>query len=136
MHVPASLAVLVRASVPRLVVHAVAAWALTAVFLVAVLSTLELPLSGIVYAAGAPGLTALVVVHYGLHRQDAADPLTTAVWFTAIAASLDVLAELMVQGRLALFDPAVGLGIPLMLVFGATGLTMELVPREPARRAG
>ena|SRR5512135_1221492 len=135
MHVPANPGVLVRASVFRLLVHAVAAWALTAVLLVVLLSTVKLPLSPALYALGAPALTALVAAHHALHRPDAADPLTTAFWFTAVAAGLDLLAGALVQGRLALFDPALGLGLPLMLIFGSTGLTVELVPKGGAARS-
>jgi len=128
MHVPLTVFV-ARTSPSRLLVHALAAWALSAVLLVVLVTTLDLPLANGLYAMGAPAFAGLVGAHYAYRREDAADPLTTAVWFTSVAAGLDLVAGVFLQGRVELFDPALGLGIPLMLVFGATGLSGELIPR-------
>lgn len=134
MRVPLTVFV-ARTSSSRLLVHALAAWALSAVLLVVLLATLDLPplVANGLYAVGAPAFAGLIGAHYAYRREDAADPLTTAAWFTAIAAALDLVAGSFLQGRVELFDPALGLGIPLMLVFGATGLAGELVPRTVAR---
>jgi hypothetical protein len=132
MRVPVTVFV-ARTSSSRLLVHAVAAWALGAVLLIVLVSTLDLTLANALYAAGAPVFAGLIGAHYAYRREDAADPLTTAAWFTGVAAALDLLAGLLLHGRVELFDPAFGLGIPLMLVFGATGLTGELVPRTMAK---
>lgn len=122
-----------RPSSSRLLVHALAAWALSAVLLLVLVATLDLPLANGLYAVGAPAFAGLIGAHYAYRREDAADPLTTAVWFTGIATALDLVAGALLHGRLELFDPAFGLGIPLMLVFGATGLSGELVPRTIGR---
>ncbi len=133
MRVHLNAGVLARTSLSRLLTHALTAWALTAVLLVVLVSTIEGLVASVLYVLGAPALSGLVAAHYARHRPDAADPLVTAFFFTAVAATLDLMAGALVAGRLALFDPVVGLGIPLTLIFGATGLAGELVSRDPVR---
>ena len=133
MRVPLNAGVLARTSLSRLLIHALTAWALTAVLLVALVSTIGGLVASTLYALGAAALSGLVAAHYARHHPDAADPLVTAFLFTAVAATLDLTAGALVEGRIALFDPTVGLGIPLTLVFGATGLAGELVSRDPVR---
>lgn len=133
MRVPLDAGVLARTSLSRLLTHAVTAWALTAVLLLILVSTIGGLAASALYALGAAALSGLVAAHYARHRPDAADPLVTAFSFTAVAATLDLMAGALVEGRMTLFDPVVGLGIPLTLVFGGTGLAGELVSRDPVR---
>lgn len=135
MHVPTNVGVLARTSSSRLVIHALTAWALTAVLLVILLATIEGPVASALYALGAAGFSGLVAAHYAHHHEDAADPLVTAFWFTAVAGALDLIAGALVERHMTLLDPAVGLGIPLMLIFGSAGLAGELVPRTPIQHS-
>lgn len=133
MRVPLNVGVLAPTSSSRLLTHALTAWALTAVLLLVLVAAIEGLWASVLYALGAAALSGLVAAHYARHRPDAADPLVTAFWFTGVAAALDLIAGALLEGRLALFDPTVGLGIPLMLIFGSTGLAGELVSRSPVR---
>ena len=54
--------------------------------------------------------------------------MVTAIAFTAVAGSMDLAMATIARGRFELVDPAIGFGIPLILVFGATGLAGELLP--------
>jgi hypothetical protein len=112
----------------RLVLHAVAAAVLSGVLLLFLGSTFQLTVASGLYLLAAPGVTALVAAAY-FRKPDAEDALTTAVAFTAIAGGVDLAIATIAGGSFGLVDPAIGFGLPLILVFGATGLTGELAPR-------
>jgi len=134
MRVSASHVFPARTSMPRLLVHGLAAWALGAVLLAILVSTCQITLASALYTFGAPVLTALVAAHY-FRGREAEEPLITAIGFTAVAGALDLLVSIGARGRVELLDPAFGVGLPLMLVFGATGFTGEMFPPSPERRS-
>jgi hypothetical protein len=114
-------------SITRLVLHALAAAALSSALLVILNTMFPLPVASGLYLASVPGVTALVAVHY-LRQPAAEEPLITALSFTAVAACVDLAMVMIARGEFELVHPAIGFGLPLILVLGATGLTAELVP--------
>ena len=114
-------------SIVRLGLHALAAAVLSGAVLAVSSSTLPLPVASGLYLLGAPGVTALVAAIY-FRQADAGEPLITAIVFTAFAGGVDLAMATIASGELDLVHPAVGFGLPLILVFGATGFTGELVP--------
>lgn len=114
-------------SIARLALHALAAASLSGALLVVLNSTFPLQVASGLYLLGAPGVTALVAGLY-FRQADAGEPLITAMVFTAFAGGVDLAMATIASGELDLVHPAVGFGLPLILVFGATGLTGELVP--------
>lgn len=127
MRVPVSHELVARHSVSRVLFHAFAAGALSAVLLLILDSVFRLPVASALYLAGAPAVSALVAAHY-FWRGEAEEPLIAAISFTGVAAVLDLVLAAIARGRIELLDPAFSFGLPLMLVFGTTGLTGELVP--------
>ena len=127
MRVPVTHELVAGHSVSRVLFHAFTAGALSAVVLLILDSVFRLPVASALYTAGAPAVSALVAAHY-FRRGEAEEPLITAISFTGVAAVLDLVLSALARGRTDLLDPAFGFGFPLMLVFGVTGLTGELVP--------
>lgn len=134
MRIPATPLFPARTSLPRLLVHALVAWALGAVLLVVLVSVFERTVASALFTFGAPALTALVAALY-FRRGQAEEPLIAALAFTAVAAALDVLVALGARGQVELLDPAFGFGPSLLLVFGTTGFTGELVQPRSGRAA-
>lgn len=132
MRVTASHVIPAPSSLSRLLVHGLAAWALGAVLLLVLVSMLPLPLASGLYTLGAPTLTVLVAAHY-FRRGEVEEPLTAAIGFTAVAAALDLLVTAAARGQMELMHPAFGFGLSLMLVFGATGFTGEVIPRSDGK---
>jgi hypothetical protein len=121
-------------AVSPLLVHALAAWASSAVVLLALDSIFQPWVASALFTVVAPGVTALVAAHYFL-RHEADEALTAAICFTGTAAVLDLILEQLLRGRMELVDPVIGFGLPLILVFGATGLAGEMVPVLRRQRA-
>jgi len=97
-------------------------------------ATVQLPVASGLYLLSAPGVTALVAALY-FRQPGAEEPLIAAVAFTAVAGAIDLAMATIVRGRFDLVAPAVGFGLPLILVFGATGLVGELGPMLRRGRA-
>jgi hypothetical protein len=114
-------------SISRLVLHALAAALLSGVLLVVLGTAFSLLVASVLFLLVAPGATALVASLY-FREPGAEEPLTTAVAFTAVAGGVDLAMATVTRGTFDLVDPAIGFGLPLILVFGATGLTGEIVP--------
>ncbi|HET6983380.1 MAG TPA: hypothetical protein VFI53_14650 [Myxococcaceae bacterium] len=114
-------------TIARLVLHALGAAVLSGVLLVLLDSMFQLPVASGLYLLAVPAVTALVAARY-FRKPDAAEPLITAIWFTAVAGGIDLAMATIADGSSELAHPAIGFGLPLILVFGATGLTGELVP--------
>lgn len=110
-----------------LLVHALTAWAASAVLLFGLDSLFRPFVASALFTVVAPGITALVAAHYFL-RHGADEALTAALWFTGVALGLDLVLESLLSGRMELMAPAFGFGLPLILVFGATGLMGEMIP--------
>jgi hypothetical protein len=113
-------------SVSRLLVHGLAAWVVSALLLGILISTFSLSLASGLYTFGAPALTVFVAAHY-FRRGHAEEPLIAAIGFTAVAAALDLLVSIGARGKMELMDPAIGFGLSLLLVFGATGFVGEVI---------
>jgi len=128
MHVPASPGVLRTSSVARMGVHAVVVAMLSAALLLILDLAFRQPTASLLYTLGAPGVAGLVALNY-FHRRDTEEPLLAAIAFTAVTGLVDLALVQVLDGRLALVDPAFGFGFPLLLSFGATGLAGELAPR-------
>ena len=114
--------------------HALTAWAASAVLLLGLDSLYRPWVASALFTLVAPGISALVAARYFL-RHGAEEALSAAIWFTGVALALDLLLATLVRGRVELMDPAFGFGLPLILVFGATGLVGEIVPGVVQRRA-
>ena len=127
MRLTVSRGSLAHHSISRLVLHALAAAFLNGGLLVVLDSTFGLQVASGLYLLTAPGVTALVAALYFRHL-GTEEPLMTAMAFTAFAGGVDLAMATIAQGAFDLVDPAIGFGLPLLLVFGATGLTGELVP--------
>ncbi len=126
MRAPASHLFPVRTMLPRLLVHGLAAWALGAVLLGILVSTVQLTVASALFTFGAPALAAPVAAHY-FRRGQAGEPLTAAIGFTAVAAALDLLLSIAVHGQRELMHPAFGFGLSLVLIFGTTGFVGEVI---------
>jgi hypothetical protein len=113
-------------SISRLALHALAAAGLSGALLVILDSTFSLRVASGIYLLIAPGVTALMASLY-FRQPVAEEPLIAALSFTAIAGGVDLAMDTIARGRFDLIEPAVGFGLPLILAFGATGLTGELV---------
>ncbi len=85
------------------------------------------------FTLAAPAVTALVAAHDFL-RREASEALIAAVCFTGTAA-VNLVLEALLSDRMDLVDPAIGFGLPLILVFGATGPVGEIVPMLRRQRA-
>jgi len=120
-------AVPARASLPQLLLHASLAAALNTVLLVSLAAAFRPLVASALYTFLAPGVAGLVAWGY-FRRSDAAEPLVAAIAFTAIGAIADLAAIGMAGAGVQLLDPAFGIGFPLLLTFGATGLVGEIVP--------
>ncbi len=120
-------------SISRLALHALGAAALSGALLVIMDSTFSLSVASGLYLLAAPGVTALVASLY-FRLPGVEEPLITALSFTAVAGGVDLAMATIARGSFELVDPAIGFGLPLILVFGATGLTGELVPMLRRRR--
>jgi hypothetical protein len=117
-----------------LVAHALTAWAASAVLLLGLDSLFRPFVASALFTVVAPGATALVAAHY-FRRHGADEALIAAIWFTGVALALDLVLESLLRGRMELMDPAFGFGLPLILVFGATGLMGEVIPLLRQRRS-
>jgi hypothetical protein len=124
MRVPVTDLFLVRSSLLRLLAHALAAWALCAVLLGVLLASFERTVASALFTLGAPALTGLIAALY-FRGSGGGEPIVGAIGFTAVAVVLDALLAARVAAQL--LDPAFGFVLPLLLVFGTTGLTGELV---------
>jgi hypothetical protein len=127
MRLSVSRGFLAHHSISRLLLHALAAAVLSGALLVILDATSSLSVASGLNVLTAPGATALVALLY-FREPGAEDPLVTAIAFTAVAGSMDLAMATIARGRFELVDPAIGFGIPLILVFGATGLAGELLP--------
>jgi len=126
MHLSASHAFVSRGALPRLLFHAVVAAGLNTVLLVGLDAAFPIVLASALYTVLAPGVAGLVAWNYA-RRPNAAEPLLTAIGFTGVAAVVDLVAVSLAAGGAELLHPAFGLGFPLLLTFGATGLVGEIV---------
>jgi hypothetical protein len=107
--------------------HALTAWAASAVLLLGLDALFRLWVASALFTLLAPGVSALVAARYFL-RHGAQEALSAALWFTGVALVLDLLLGGLVRERMELTDPAFGFELPLILVFGATGLIGEMLP--------
>jgi hypothetical protein len=133
MRLTVSRGLLAHHSISRLVLHALAAAVLGGILLVVLGSAFSLPVASALLLIAAPGVTALVAILY-FREPGAEEPLITAICFTAVAAAVDLAMAALAPGTFELVDPAIGFGLPLVAVFGATGLAGELLPT--LRRGG
>jgi hypothetical protein len=127
MRLTISRGFLAHHAISRLAFHALAAAGLSGALLVVLDSTLSLRVASGIYLLVGPGVTALVASLY-FRQPGAEEPLIAALSFTAIAGGVDLAMATIARGNFELIEPAVGFGLPLILVFGATGLTGELIP--------
>lgn len=127
MRLTVSRGFLAHHSISRLVLHSLAAAVLSGVSLVVLGFAFSLPVASGLYLLVAPGATALVAILY-FREASAEDPLISAISFTAVAGAVDLAMATIARGVFDLIDPTIGFGFPLILVFGATGLTGELLP--------
>lgn len=131
MRVPATPLFPARVSFPRLLAHALGAWALGALLLLVLVSSFDRLLVSVLFTFGAPALTGLVAAFY-FQGAGAEEPVIAAIAFTAVAGLLDALVVVVAQGQAELLDPAFGFRLSLLLIFGTTGLTGELVQHRHA----
>ena len=129
MRVPATPLFPARVSFPRLLAHALGAWALGALLLLVLVSSFDRLLVSVLFTFGAPALTGLVAVLY-FQGARAEEPVIAAIGFTAVAGLLDALVVVVAQAEL--LDPAFGFRLSLLLIFGTTGLNGELVQHRHA----
>ena len=129
MRVPLSHTVPAR-SVSRILVHALAAAVLAATALLVLDGIFPLMAASALFTILAPGISALVAANY-FWRRGAEEPLIVAIAFTTVAGLVDLALVNLVGGGFPLMHPAFGFGFSLLLSFGATGLTGELLPRFP-----
>ena len=132
MRIPITAVFPARASPSRLLGHALAAWALGALLLLVVMATCPRTLATAFFTLGAPVLTTAVAALY-FRRGETPEPLTVALVFTLVAGALDRALLVAAGSGRELLEPTGGFGLGLLLVFGATGLTGELI--APTRRA-
>jgi hypothetical protein len=132
MRLTVNRGLLAHHAISRLVLHALAAAVLSGILLLLLDSMFSPSIATGLHLLAAPGVTALVALLY-FREPGAEEPLITAITFTALAGGVDLVMAMLAQGRFALVDPTIGFGFPLILVFGVTGLTGELVPL-PRRR--
>jgi hypothetical protein len=134
MRLTVNRGLLAHHSISRLVLHALVAALVSGILLMFLDATFQLPVASGLYLLAAPGVTALVAALY-FRQPGAEEPLITAVAFTAVAGAIDLAMATIMRDRFDLVAPAVGFGLPLILVFGATGLVGELVPMLRRGRA-
>lgn len=134
MRLSVSRGFLARHSISRLLLHAFSAAVLSGALLVVLDATFSLAVASALNVLTGPGVTALVAILY-FRDPRAEEPLTTAVAFTGVAGSVDLAMATIARGSFDLVDPTIGFGIPLILIFGATGLAGELLPLLGRRRA-
>jgi len=120
-------AFLAHHSISRLGLHALLAALLSGALLVVLSSAFSLATASGLYLLAVAGVTALVAALY-VRKPGAEEPLTTALTFTAVAGGVDLAMVTIARGQTELVHPAVGFGLPLILVFGVTGLTAEIIP--------
>ena len=119
-------------AISRLVLHALAAAVLSGILLLLLDAMFSPAIATGLYLLAAPGVTTLVARLY-FREPGAEEPLITAIAFTALAGGVDLAMATFARGSFDLVYPTIGFGFPLILVFGVTGLTGELVPL-PRRR--
>ena len=134
MRLTVNRGLLAHHSISRLVLHALVAAIVSGILLMFLDAIFQLSVASGLYVLAAPGVTAPVAALY-FRQPGAEEPLITAVAFTAVAGAIDLAMATIVRGRFDLVAPAVGFGLPLILVFGATGLVGELVPMLRRGRA-
>ena len=118
---------LAHPSISRLVLHALLAAILSGGLLVVLSSTFSLATASGLYLLAVSAVTALVAALYN-REPGAEEPLITALTFTAVAGGVDLAMATVARGQTELVHPAIGFGLPLILVFGVTGLTAEIIP--------
>lgn len=118
---------LAHRSISRLVLHALLAAVLTGGLLVVLNSAFSLATASGLYLLTVAGVTTLVAALY-VRQPEAEEPLIAALTFTAVAGGVDLAMATIARGHMDLVHPAIGFGLPLILVFGVTGLTGEIAP--------
>ena len=121
-------------SISRLVLHALMAAMVSGAVLVVLRSSFSLGTASGLYLLAVSGVTANFAALYA-RPPGAEEPLITALTFTAVAGGVDLAMATIARGRLDLVHPMVGFGVPLILVFGVTGFTAEIVPMLRRNRA-
>lgn len=118
-------------SIPRLLTHAVAGWALRAALMVALLQLVSPTAARAIHAIAIPLIFSALSWHY-FRLRGARDPLPTAVVWTATLALLDlVFVAGLVQHSLEMFTSILGTWLPLALVFLITWAVGELMSTRP-----
>jgi menaquinone-dependent protoporphyrinogen oxidase len=118
-------------SVPRLLAHALAGWALCAVTMTALLHLVSITSALVIHAAAAALIFTGIAWHY-FRPRGARDPLPTAAVWTAAVALLDLLiVAVLVQHSLQMFVNLSGTWLPLALIFLATWATGVMTPVLP-----
>lgn len=103
MRLTISRGFLAHHSISRLVLHALAAAAVSGALLVLLDSTFSLRVASGLYLLVAPGVTALAAILY-FREPGVEQPLITAVSFTAVAAAVDLTMATITCGRFDLLD--------------------------------
>jgi menaquinone-dependent protoporphyrinogen oxidase len=123
-------------SLARLLVHAVAGWALCAVTMLALLRAFSISVALALHAIAAPLVFTALAWRY-FRARGAREALPTAVAWTAVVAVLDlVIVAGLAQRSFAMFQSVVGTWLPFALIFLATWATGEILSMMPgpARR--
>ncbi len=118
-------------SLPRLLAHGVAAWALCAATMAGLLRLTSTGVAIAAHAVLAPLIFTILAVRYFQDR-NARDPLPTALTWTALVLLLDAaIVAGLVQRDLAMFTSVTGTWLPLALGFLATWLTGFVFSTKP-----
>lgn len=119
-------------SVPRLLVHGFAGWALCAATMGLLMSFASTTLAIVLHAIAAPLFFIVIARHYFM-AYGARDPLATAAVWTAMVIGLDVVLAGVVLRDFAMLGSFAGAWLPFALIFGATwstGALMAMMPRK------
>jgi hypothetical protein len=123
-------------SVPCLLAHAIAGWALCAMTMTALLHIVSLTAALVIHVAAAPLFFTAIAWHY-FRLRGARDPLPTAAVLTVAVGLLDLLVvAVLVQHSLRMFASLAGTWLPFALIFlatWATGLVMSVLPESERR---
>lgn len=118
-------------SLPRLLLHGLAGWALCAATMGTLLRATSVGAAIAVHALAAPVIFAWIARHY-FRARGARDPLPTALAFVGIVALLDlVVVGGLVEHSLAMFGSIAGTWLPFALIFLVTWMTGELMSMQP-----
>jgi menaquinone-dependent protoporphyrinogen oxidase len=119
-------------SIPRLLGHAFAGWALCAATMAALLQLVNLTAALVIHAIAAPLFFTALARHY-FRARGARDPLPTAFTWTATVVVLDlVVVAGAVQRSLGMFKSIAGTWLPLALIFVVTWVTGEVISMLPS----